>query len=64
MNAKFDLEKSALASLQNGQKEESKKVIENLKERDLRLEKQHRELKTQIAELRDTVNGWSNHTLF
>ena len=53
-----------LAGLENGQKEESKKVIEALKERDLKIEKQHRELKTQIAELRDTVNGWSSHTLF
>jgi hypothetical protein len=46
------------------QKEESGKVIEALKDRDLKVEKQTRELKSQIAELRDVVNAWSTHTLF
>jgi len=46
------------------QREESGKLIDSLKDRDLKVEKQNRELKTQIAELRDVVNAWSTHTLF
>jgi hypothetical protein len=38
--------------------------MEVLKDRDIKVEKQNRELKSQIAELRDVVYSWSTHTLF
>lgn len=35
-----------------------------MKDKDLKQEKQHRELKAQITELRDQLHAWSNQTLF
>ncbi len=55
MNAKFESEQSDLAALKTFQTAETLKVIDALKERDLKAEKQHRELRAQIAEVRDQV---------
>jgi hypothetical protein len=38
--------------------------MEAMKEREVKAEKQHRELKTQIADVRDQIAQWSNHTMF
>ena len=64
VNAKFESEQSDLAALKNFQTSETQKVIEALKDKDLKAEKQHRELKAQIAEVRDQISQWSNHTMF
>lgn len=38
--------------------------MDTLKERDVKLEKSHRDLKAELTSLRDTILSWSNHTLF
>ena len=64
VNAKFDREQADLTALRQAQAAEDARLLEAIKERELKAERQHRELKAQITEVRDQLAAWSNHTLF
>lgn len=64
VNAKFENEQADMSVLKQGQEAESGRMMEAIKERELKAEKQHREMKTQLAEVRDQMQAWSNHTVF
>ncbi len=53
INAKFDREQADMTALKSSQTAEDAKLMEAIKERELKSEKQHRELKAQLTEVRD-----------
>lgn len=64
MNAKFDREQADLGAIRQAQQTEDAKLMEAIKDRELKAERQYRELKAQLTEVKDQVVAWSNHTLF
>ena len=64
VNAKFDRESADMTAIKQGLAAQDAKLLDTIKERELKAEKQHRELKAQIAEVRDQLASWSNHTVF
>lgn len=64
MNAKFDRESADMTTIKQGLAAQDAKLLDAIKDRELKAEKQHRELKAQIAEVKDQLCAWSNHTVF
>lgn len=64
VNAKFDKELGLVEFLRNKTNDDVESLIKLIKEKELKSEKQYRELKAELQILKDEMNEWAGHTLF
>lgn len=64
INAKFEREKEELKKMNEMQSKEAQHLDQILKEKELKNEKQFRELKQMIGDLKSDMNVWSSQTIF
>ncbi|CDW91582.1 UNKNOWN [Stylonychia lemnae] len=64
VNAKFEKEQSYVKQLMKTQDTDMQKFEGLIKEKELRSEKQYRELRSGIQDIKSQLFEWSNHTIF